>query len=293
MIDDITRLIRTQVHMNRDANLLYRHCPDNMLIHSNLASRLKRNALFSDDGLRRLVAFASRQTVDVLYRHNQFLQISSELRGTLTQIYMETLEQALTGCSGYDVIRRHQFELSNWVRDLYPRRYIDVLEDHTVIGSAHCAEYSPAMIEKIYRIDLYDLKEPILDIGCGTQQQLVAGLQKLGKYVYGFDRCIGGPSDSAGTGDWLTFRFEPETWSSIIANMSFSNHFIHHLAEKTRFISQYQSAYTAICKSLKIGGTFYYSPSLPADIESLRPDGFHISRHESFGVSVSVVTRSA
>lgn len=113
----------------------------------------------------------------------------------------------------------------------------------------------------------------------------------MGKRVFGFDRLLDAPSESLSFGDWLDFDYLPNTWGTIFANMSFSNHYTYQLTQQTDSVERYRTVYCKICRSLLIGGSFYYAPVLP-EAELLEGDGcFKIERVEPSNMAAAVVTR--
>ncbi len=105
--------------------------------------------------------------------------------------------------------------------------------------------------------------EPIIDIGCGSQANLVRHICKQKDNVLGIDRKIDYKSVHTKEIDWLEFNFAPCFYGTIIANMSFSNHLVYHMQNKTEHLQAFISKYKEILASLKKGGVFVYAPSLP------------------------------
>ncbi|HBK32433.1 MAG TPA: class I SAM-dependent methyltransferase, partial [Porphyromonadaceae bacterium] len=124
-----------------------------------------------------------------------------------------------------------------------------------------CCEYSADIQKHILHLQLEELPEPILDVGSGKHGNLVKSLRAAGLIVYGIDRF----SDCSWVekADWLTYDYGMEKWGTIISNLGFSNHFLHHhLREDGNFIG-YAKKYMEILNSLKLHGRMYYAPELP------------------------------
>jgi SAM-dependent methyltransferase len=123
------------------------------------------------------------------------------------------------------------------------------------------------------------LVEPILDIGCGVKGELVRFLREKGFVAYGFDRFVKDTPDLINA-DWLEFPFEEQQWGTIISNLGFTNHFMHHhLRNDGNFIG-YAKRYMEILDALKPGGTFIYAPDLPFIERYLDREKFRITKHD-------------
>lgn len=89
--------------------------------------------------------------------------------------------------------------------------------------------------------------------------------------------------------DWLEFDYFQLKWGTIISNISFSNHFIHHFTQNDGIDILYAQTYMKILKSLDNGGKWIYAPSVPF-IENLLPkDEFSVQRiqiNESFSKTI-------
>ncbi|MDA3883133.1 MAG: class I SAM-dependent methyltransferase [Bacteroidales bacterium] len=102
------------------------------------------------------------------------------------------------------------------------------------------------------------LHKPILDIACGKEAYLVQALSEKGYDVYGFDRLISAVPNVA-CADWHSYEYGRGKWGTIISNVSFSNHFIHHHYRSNGEFVDFTKTYMKILESLKPGGFFYYS----------------------------------
>lgn len=287
----IETAIRIQLELNRSTNLFFKDFPANAKISPELINRINARGIMGPEEKESLVEYAVRRTEQLLYEHNQYIAISDGKRRALKELYQETLRVTEQKEVGETLIRSHQKKLARWLKGLYTDKHIDALQYSEQIGKVTCAEYSPELIESVYRIDLCRVNEPILDIGCGKNGYVVQRLRSLGKDVIGFDRSIDQSSDGLEIGDWLAYEFFPDRWGSIFANMSFSNHFIYHLMQKTGAADSYRSTYRRICDALRVGGSFYYAPALPAEEKLLCKEYYMVENVSLSNVAASVVTR--
>jgi len=137
---------------------------------------------------------------------------------------------------------------------------------------------SENLLIEILQIDLDQIIEPVLDIGCGKQGNLVLFLRQNGIDSYGFDR-FAYNNLALSNSDWFEYKFEKDKWGTIISNLGFSNHFRnHHFRNDGNFID-YAKKYMDILSSLKIGGSFHYAPDLPLVEQYLDKDKYQLTRH--------------
>lgn len=115
---------------------------------------------------------------------------------------------------------------------------------------------------RLLGIYLSKVKQPVLDIGCGQQANLVHFLRKNDIVVYGLDRNVQNLNNKIYQVDWLEYTYVPDTWGTVISHMAFSNHFMHHHLRPDGDYEKYATKYMEILKSLKIGGSFIYAPGL-------------------------------
>ncbi len=129
---------------------------------------------------------------------------------------------------------------------------------------------------RILGIDLENLKEPILDVGCGKDHKLVRLLKSRGYDAFGLDRYRTN-KDYIIRASWLDFDYGLDRWGSIIAHMSFSNHFYRESLKANGLYREYGESYMKILNSLKKGGSFYYSPSIEIIEEHLDENLYEVA----------------
>lgn len=141
-----------------------------------------------------------------------------------------------------------------------------------------CSEYSAEIQLSILQIDMEKLENPILDIGCGKNNYLVNFLRNKGFECYGLDRFNNSCLYVSNT-NWLEYDYGKEKWGTIISNLGFSNHFVHHHLRKDGNYIDYAKVYIKILKSLKHGGIFYYAPNLPFIENLLDPKEYSVNKY--------------
>ena len=294
-VEEIKTILRRQIRANLGTNLFYGRLPSNVTVDVSFpdAARSLRSLGegISDD----LAEYAAACTEEALYETNQYLDLEDEDRRALRSLYRDTFHRLVSDDDLLGCLRDHHRGLSSCVEQLYPAGFPALLAESPVLGRVTCAEYSASTIESIYGFELRDLREPVLDIGCGRSAGLVAALSTLGKDVVGIDRAAeSSRTDVLKTG-WFDFEYESREWGTIFANMSFTNHMRYHLAHGTGRRGAFADTYGRICSALAEGGSFRYAPAVPEAELSLDADEFSVERRDSgaAGIATACVTRMA
>jgi len=144
-----------------------------------------------------------------------------------------------------------------------------------------CSEYSYKLQKQVLRLKINSLLEPILDIGCGENAFLVKECINNKKEIFGIDQYIVQNLDNIFCKNWLEYNYEKKKWGSIISHMAFTNHFKYHVSHQTNYVKQYMEKYIEILSSLKIGGSFYYSPSMPEIEQNVDKEKYKIQNYEN------------
>jgi hypothetical protein len=236
-------------------------------------------------GKTQLLEKITEQALKVFYDSNQFLSFPDDSVGELKNFYDALLndiyEYLISGSEvGLEAImKKHYNNLRFWISKTNP--FVKVVnKNRPYVVDVVCSEYSPEMQLSALNVNLSGLLEPILDIGCGYNARLVNFLKSQKKEAFGLDRIINEEKDYLINSDWLTFYFMPESWGTVIAHMSFTNHFLHHHLRKDGKYIDYAKKYTQILTSLKKGGSFIYAPSVPFIEEYVEREKFTIEKRE-------------
>lgn len=191
--------------------------------------------------------------------NNQYLELSKNEYSRILSIYIE-LVQKLRGIANGSrsktqvrtIVKEHRTKLIELLSEKAEK--IDVI--------VPCAEYTNGFQQKILRLDSDSLMQPVLDIGCGRKASLIKDLRKKGIKAFGFDQYISKEAYIL-CDNWLEYKFEPNSWGTIISHMSFTNHYRRCITYKSKDQSKYETKFFEILESLKKGGSFIYCPSLP------------------------------
>jgi hypothetical protein len=214
----------------------------------------------------------------LLQKRNQFTVLSEPdlIRlATLTNDWLKALHAALLAAKSavecLELLRPHSIA---HVQELTALLVCAARPDERI----RCEEYSAETQLGVLRLQAATLVQPVVDIGCGRDADLVKWLRGKNVNAVGFDLF-----DSVGEGclvaDWFEFPFVPDQFGTIIAHLSFSLHFLHQHLRPDGDARRYALQYMAILRSLRRGGSFVYAPGLPF-IEGLLPsDQYVVTRY--------------
>ena len=242
--------IEQQILTNKNLNLLFNQLDSAIGIDKSFRETLTTLKRDNED-VNDLIDYTVRKTLDTIFLINQYLEITKKDINRLKKIYKETWMD-LNEENLEQVIRQHHKKLSAWIARFYPPYFISALENQPLIGHVRNEEYSAELQSAIFDIKIEELKEPIIDIGCGKNGRLVKAISLVKKSVTGIDRFITDENELLLENDWFEFYFEGNHWGTIFANMSFSNHLLYTFTNDQRNIFRYFAKYKEIIESLKI-----------------------------------------
>jgi hypothetical protein len=238
-----------------------------------------------------LTEFCIRSTKQYTYGRNQFIHYPKQYEQLLQAGYRDLIGQFKQLVAEANSQRQLEHELCALLRQHHQRLRLilstycasyhpDGAEQHPLLQTVACEEYSAEFQLQVLNCDLQTLREPILDVGCGTAARLVRYLRGRGREAFGLDRL---PPEEAycWTGDWLSFDYGVERWGTVTAHHSVSTHFIRHHRHQTRDAALYASLFLRILASLAPGGSFHYAPGLPFFEEHLEVlPGYNVEKAE-------------
>jgi hypothetical protein len=240
-------------------------------------------SLSDKNTIRRLINLFVRSTKLFIYNNNQFIRIDDRTEKGLYTLYNEYINQIQSILSKPSTNTQIKHNMENLLRNhfLNHKAFISnmlSIYGKTILTSKVCSEYSPEFQLGLLGIDMSRLRGPILDIGCGVNGNLVRYITDRGfDGVYGIDRLVK-DSPYLIEEDWFDYPLEENTWGTIISHMSFSNHFINNHYDLNGNPEKYMLRFMEILKSLRIGGSFYYTPGLPFIEEYLPASKYKINR---------------
>lgn len=171
----------------------------------------------------------------------------------------------------------------------YPE--ISILEDNLEIGKIPCSLYSAKSQIKYLNLDINNLLEPVLDIGCGYDGKLVNYLNELEYDAFGIDLYIDENNKNLKSANWLEYQYEKNKYGTIISHMAFSNHFNRENKKLESDYILYGKKYIEILNSLKVNGNFFYAPSVEFIEDPLEAD-YKVDREKIIkGKTATIVKR--
>jgi hypothetical protein len=297
-MQSIESSIKRQLDVNKSKNLLFVNVKQIMDIEPSFPVALEE---LLDSTLRgkpesissEIVSFATQAFLKNLYSVNQYLRISDQKVKELEKIYLQTWQIMIRTRNIQIVLREYHYpELSRWLATLYPKEFRKSLKLLPLVGSLVCEEYSDQFQIELLQIEVAHMKQPVIDIGCGSQANLVRKLRLLGIEAYGLDRYLEVQESYLTQIDWFEYPFEPAIWGTIISNMAFTNHLSYaHLYDASQ-LEQHLLKMRETIDSLAIGGHFYYAPSLPFIENWFVPERYKVEREQIMDeLFVSTVTK--
>lgn len=227
-----------------------------------------------------LIDYATDKATEAFCSVNQYYSFDRNAKNKLRKIYADLFENFHTGTNSIeDISKNHYEKLKSWLKEnnAFAEKIYKNANEH--LSPVACSEYSPELQTEILQIDVMHLMQPVLDIGCGISGHLVSYLKNQGLEVLGIDR-FRFTNPNLITADWLEYDYGKEKWGTIVSNLGFSNHFIHHhLREDGNFL-EYGQSYMKILNSLKVGGCFHYAPDLPFIEKYLDNNQFDLKKYE-------------
>jgi hypothetical protein len=261
-------------YLNRDALFSFSHT------NTLLSNKHELAKLLSDQSLlEAILDYTVSKVLQTFFHTNQYITVNDRDKYLLRKIYHKLItELSDPTVSLTELSSRHYNRLATWLS--YTNPHIEKLNpvSEKSVNGVVCAEYSAALQLSLLDIHPDKLPEPILDIGCGEHAHLASFLHENHLNVLGIDRLLSKKENWLIEISWFDYKFKPESWGTIISNLSFSSHFLNnHLRADGLFI-EYAQKYMEILKSLKKGGSFHYAPSLPFIEEHLDKKCYQVNR---------------
>ena len=266
--ENIKKHLQKQISFNSGKNLLAEDQINSLKFIDVSESLVEKIREMDTETERSMIDFLTDEALQEFCRVNQYFSFNAASVNELKAIYVELVQCIRKLKPNADktvldaVSHTHYLHLCDWL--VHTNAFAGKMYsgDQEYAMPVACSEYPPDLQLSILNIDLKTLLEPVLDIGCGRELNLVNYLRDNGIEAYGIDR-FDNINPYYYKTDWLEYNFELEKWGCLISNLGFSNHFIHHNLRVDGNYREYAQKYMDILSSLKIGGSFYYAPDLP------------------------------
>ena len=255
--------IDKQISFNQGKNLFHKGVGNSLRFIPETLTIIGKAGELDSDSENFLIDYITNRALQEFCRINQYYTFDKQAEKDLRDLYVRLFSNIRNTVSPIDTIAEvHYANLKNWLQKTNSFAEKIYVSKQELIEPVACSEYSPELQIEILQIDISCIKEPVLDIGCGKQGNLVTYLRQYGIEASGFD-IFAYNIPYLSEYDWFEYDYGIEKWGTIISNLGFSNHFNHHnLRNDGNFIG-YARKYVEILSSPKIGGSFYYAPDLP------------------------------
>jgi hypothetical protein len=290
--------IKQQLDVNKSRNLLFENITQIMNVEPSFLAALEEllNSNLSDqsaDAYEDVVSFTAKELVKRLHSINPYLQVGQAHVEDLEQIYRQTWQIIKETRDIKTTLNEfHYPELSKWLTTLYPENLQSLRKSSASVSPLTYAEYSAELQVELFGIDTAQIKQPVIDIGCGSQANLVRYFRSVGIEAYGVDRHLQICQPYLHQLEWFDFYFEPGKWGTIVSNMAFTNHLNYAYRHDISQLEGYLAKMKEILESLSIGGYFRYAPSLPFVEDKLSSARYRVEREQKIrDVSVTVINR--
>lgn len=269
--------IDRQFEFNQGKNLFYNGILNSLRFSPTTLNAIEKIDLFDSDTENLLIDNLTHRAVQEFCKVNQYYTFDKQAYLILRSLYVDLFANIKKRKSSIESIAEMHYEnLIKWLQETNSFAEKIYSSKGEMIESVACSEYSPDLQIDILQIDIDQIIEPVLDIGCGKLGNLVLFLRQKGIDAFGFDR-FAYDNLALGSSDWLEYKFGKDKWGTIISNLGFSNHFQHHHFRNDGNFMEYAKKYVDILNSLKIGGTFHYAPDLPFVEQYLDKDKYQLT----------------
>lgn len=260
-MDNIKRSIDKQIESNRNKNIFTEK--DGLFVFiKDIIDAISGFNQLDTDAENILIDYTLAKSLEEFCRVNQYYSFNTQSKNELREIYADLFKKIRKReIPIAEISENHYQQLQYWLIKCNPFAEKIYAGNNYQLEAIACSEYSPELQIAVLGIDLKHIKQPVLDIGCGTQGNLVNFLNNQNIEAYGIDRFTIADANLTNS-DWLEFDYGINKWGCIISNLGFSNHFIHHNLRNDGNYIAYAKTYMAILQSLKKGGSFYYAPDL-------------------------------
>lgn len=285
--------IDRQFEFNQDKNLFNEGILQLLRFSSETRRIIEKPNAIDPETENLLIDYMTGKAIQEFCKLNQYYSFDQTARSELKIIYISLFTSIKKQIEPINIIEeKHYLHLKQWLQKSNPFAKEIYTSKGEILNPIACSEYSPEMQTYILQIKIEDISEPILDIGCGKQANLVCFLRQAGKEAYGFDRFAKNNSFLRQS-DWFEYNFEKNKWGCITSHLGFSNHFQHHHLRNDGNFVGYAKKFMEILGSLKIGGTFHYAPNLPFIETYLDQEKYQITLKEidSYGFKSAKITR--
>lgn len=225
------------------------------------------------EAVNELVEHCIESTKRYTYERNQFVNFTTEYDELLNAEFTDFIHQIRAALQKIKTEAGLEAEMISVLKVHHERlrlimaSYCVTYQDNNLRGNpllrtVPCEEYSAEFQLSVMGLELHELVEPVLDIGCGTKGTLVNYLCEQGIAAFGVDR-LTPESPFFFRSDWFDFNYSSQPWGSILAHQSLSTHFIYSYLHQPVSIEKFTKLTMDILDGLQTGTFLGYAPGLP------------------------------
>ena len=282
-------ILARQINLNQQKNLLYTNLEEIFFVDSSFIKRIEEikvqfHAKELKNEIDDLIEYVAEEVIKEICRINQYIDITGKDKDELKMLYKNSFRVLRKSKDiKEDLLKYHYPKLSEWLSKIYPEALRENLRNAKLINNIVCEEYSAEFQMELLRIDYTELKEPIIDVGCGKSALLANYLRGKGKDTVGIDRFIDQENEYLLKTDWNDYDFTSRKWGTIISNMAFSNHLIYSSSYDRNKFEKSVKKYNEMISSLSSGGEFIYAPGNIYPEKFLSPQEYEIHNFKITG----------
>lgn len=248
--------------------------------------------------IEKVAEYSTDRIITTIFKLNQYAEVNDKIINKINILYNIFIEEVFNKLSLNQAINlewinilviEHQIRLREILGEIDELKIFP--KDKKYLDPIPCSEYSAVFQLEILDIDVEKICEPVLDVGCGSSAKLVHYLRAQGIETYGIDRSIEKKSPYVIETDWFKFKIKPNYWGTIISHLSFTNHFKRNHFKKNGNHIVYARSYMDLLNSLKLGGSFFYTPDLPFIEQFLSSDLYEIYKKNVNNKKLSLMKR--
>jgi len=268
MIDRVRKVLRRQLGLNDGKNLLRADSAQLLEIDGTFLAALEElvsgpGDSLSDEIVDAMATDVAAAFIEKIYALNQYVHLDGQAKEALKQIYVDSWHNLVESRRLESTLRdQHYPRIRHFLASHYPTALEEGLRSARRLARVPSSEYSAELQLRLLRVEMGSLKEPILDIGCGAEANLVRFLRSKHLEAYGFDRLIGDSADYLLQADWFDYEYGLARWGTVISNLSFANHLVFSQRYDESRVERYLLAFSKILDSLAPGGVFVFAPAV-------------------------------
>ncbi|MHB9055151.1 MAG: hypothetical protein ACYC2P_03220, partial [Paludibacteraceae bacterium] len=171
--------IDKQFEYNHGKNLFYKGILNSLRFSPETLNAIEKIDSIDSDSENMLIDYLTNRAVQELCKINQYYTFDKLAKLILRNLYVDLFTNIKNRKSSIDSIaEKHYDNLIKWLQETNSFAEKIYTSKGEMIESVACSEYSADLQIDILQIDIDQIIEPVLDIGCGRQGNLVLSLRQ-------------------------------------------------------------------------------------------------------------------